>query len=59
MKSFIEAGLAAGVTFKVCGMSLDKFKIAPTELTEGATIVPNGLTYMFDLQQEGFITVEL
>ncbi|MBK0401823.1 DoxX family membrane protein [Adhaeribacter sp. BT258] len=59
MKLFFEAGKAAGVTYKVCGMSLDKFKIAPSEIMDGAEIIPNGLTYMFDLQQEGFITVEL
>ncbi|MFC5269430.1 DoxX family membrane protein [Adhaeribacter terreus] len=59
MKAVFEAGKAAGVTFKVCGMSLEKFKISPEELLEGATIVPNGLTYMFDLKQDGFVTVEL
>ncbi|KAA9332817.1 DoxX family membrane protein [Adhaeribacter soli] len=59
LKAVFEAGKAAGVTFTVCGMSLEKFKIAPEALMEGSTIVPNGLTYMFDLQQEGFTTVEL
>ena len=59
MKALFEAGKAAGVTYKVCGMSLEKFKIAPSEILEGAEVIPNGLTYMFDLQQEGFTTVEL
>lgn len=59
MKAFFEAGKAAGVTYKVCGMSLEKFKIAPADILEGAEVIPNGLTYMFDLQQEGFTTVEL
>ena len=59
LKSFFEAGKAAGVNFKVCGMSLEKFNIAEADLLPGAQIVPNGLTYMFDLKGQGFITVEL
>ncbi len=57
LKSFFEAGKAAGVTFMVCGMSLEKFKIAEAEILPGAEIVPNGLTYMFDLKAKGFVTV--
>ncbi|MFD2247925.1 DoxX family membrane protein [Pontibacter ruber] len=59
MTEEIEKGKAAGVTYKICGMSLRQFNIDPNTLAEGVEITPNGLTYMFDLQQQGFTTVEL
>ncbi|MBC5994381.1 DsrE family protein [Pontibacter cellulosilyticus] len=59
MAAEIEKGRAAGVTYMLCGMSLKKFNIDPATLVEGIEITPNGLTYMFDLKQQGFITVEL
>ncbi|WP_114783294.1 DsrE family protein [Botryobacter ruber] len=52
-------GQAAGINYKVCGMSLKKFNIDPATLVEGVEVVPNGLTFMFELQQQGFRTVEL
>lgn len=55
----IQKGKAAGITYKVCGMSLQQFNINPETLMEGIEIVPNGLTYMFDLQMNGYRTVEL
>ncbi len=55
----IQKGKAAGIHFKVCGMSLQQFNIDPAALIEGIEIVPNGLTYMFDLQMKGYKTVEL
>jgi intracellular sulfur oxidation DsrE/DsrF family protein len=55
----IQKGKAAGIHFKVCGMSLQQFNIDPATLIEGIEIVPNGLTYMFDLQMKGYKTVEL
>jgi intracellular sulfur oxidation DsrE/DsrF family protein len=55
----ILKGKAAGIHFKVCGMSLQQFNIDPATLIEGIEIVPNGLTYMFDLQMKGYKTVEL
>jgi uncharacterized membrane protein YphA (DoxX/SURF4 family)/intracellular sulfur oxidation DsrE/DsrF family protein len=59
MASELEKGRAAGITYKVCGMSLRQFNIDPATLAEGLEIIPNGLTYMFDLQQQGYQTVEL
>lgn len=55
----IQKGKAAGITYKVCGMSLQQFNINAETLIEGIEIVPNGLTYMFDLQMNGYRTVEL
>ncbi|GAL87678.1 hypothetical protein MYP_4908 [Sporocytophaga myxococcoides] len=55
----ILKGKAAGIHFKVCGMSLHQFNIDPATLIEGIDIVPNGLTYLFDLQMKGYKTVEL
>lgn len=55
----IRKGRSAGIDFKVCGMSLQQFNIDPETLMEGIEVVPNGLTYMFDLQIKGYRTVEL
>lgn len=59
LKAVLEAGKAAGITYKVCGLSLEKFNIEPEALSEGVEISPNGLTYLFDLKQQGYVTVEL
>ncbi|MHC2992365.1 hypothetical protein OB13_12475 [Pontibacter sp. HJ8] len=59
MEQEFEKGKAAGVTYKVCGLSLKQLNIEPAMLLDGVEVIPNGLTYMFDLQQQGFITVEL
>jgi intracellular sulfur oxidation DsrE/DsrF family protein len=40
-------------------MSLNQFTIPVTDLVDGVEITPNGLTYMFDLKQKGYTTVEL
>ncbi|WP_018344337.1 DsrE family protein [Cytophaga aurantiaca] len=55
----IETGKKAGITYKICGMSLKQFNIHPDSLVDGVDIVPNGLTYMFDVQSNGYKTVEL
>ena len=59
MAAAYEKGKAAGVTYKVCGLSLQQFNIDPATLLDGVEVVPNGLTYMFDLQRQGYSTVEL
>ncbi|EMR03322.1 DsrE family protein [Cesiribacter andamanensis] len=59
MEQEIQKGKAAGVTYRICGMSLTQFTIDPASLVEGVEIIPNGLTHMFELQAQGFITVEL
>ncbi len=59
MAQQLGQGRAAGVTYKVCGLSLKQFSIDPETLVDGVEVVPNGLTYLFDLQRQGYITVEL
>ncbi|TXK45837.1 DoxX family membrane protein [Pontibacter qinzhouensis] len=59
MAAEIEKGRAAGVTYMLCGMSLQQFKIPAADLVDGVEVTPNGLTYMFDLKQQGYTTVEL
>ncbi|MBB6610531.1 DoxX family membrane protein [Pontibacter sp. Tf4] len=59
MAAEIAKGRAAGVTYILCGMSLKQFNIALSDLIDGVEITPNGLTYMFDLKQKGYTTVEL
>lgn len=55
----IETGKKAGITYKICGISLKQFNIHPDSLVDGVDIVPNGLTYIFDIQLKGYKTVEL
>lgn len=55
----IEKGKTVGVTYKICGMSLKQLNINPDTIIGGIEIVPNGLTYMFDIQIEGYKTIEL
>lgn len=59
MAQEIEAGRKAGVTYRICGMSMKKFNIDKSQLMDGVEVVPNGLTHMFDLQLQGYTTVEL
>ena len=59
MAEVIAAGKAAGVTYRICGMSLRQFNIKESQLIDGIEIVPNGLTHMFDLKLQGYSTVEL
>ncbi|WP_018477727.1 DoxX family membrane protein [Pontibacter roseus] len=59
MAAEIAKGRAAGVTYMLCGMSLKQFNIIAADLVDGVEITPNGLTYMFDLKQKGYTTVEL
>ncbi|RIJ34206.1 DsrE family protein [Pontibacter oryzae] len=59
MAEAIDAGRKAGVTYRVCGMSMKKFELDKSMLVDGVEVVPNGLTHMFDLQLQGYHTVEL
>ncbi len=59
MAQEFEKGKAAGVSYKVCGMSLKQSNIDPKRLMDGVEIVPKGPAYMFDLQQLGYKTVAL
>lgn len=59
LQQTIEEGLQAGITYRVCGLSLEKFQIDQSRLIGGVNVIPNGLTHMFDLKRAGYITVEL
>jgi intracellular sulfur oxidation DsrE/DsrF family protein len=47
------------VRFSVCGMSLNKFNISPELLPEQFELVDNGLIRIFELQDNGYNTIEL
>lgn len=55
----IEKGMRLGVSFKACNISLKKAQITPDKLIKGVVVVPNGLVRMFELQKEGYHTIEL
>lgn len=54
-----EEGKALGIVYKACGISLEKFKIDVTSIPKEVEVVPNGILRMYDLMEEGYITVEL
>ncbi|MEK6481888.1 DsrE family protein [Catalinimonas sp. 4WD22] len=47
------------VRFSVCGMSMNKFNISPGLLPEQFEVVNNGLIRIFELQENGYYTIEL
>lgn len=55
----INKGINLGIKFSVCQLSLDKFEIKSTDLPDGLKVVPNGLIRIFELQDEGYKTIEL
>ena len=55
----IEKGLKLGVSFKACNISLKKAQITPDKLIKGVLVVPNGLVRMFELEKDGYHTIEL
>ena len=42
-----------------CGLSLDKFKKSESDLVDGITYTRNGFIKAFELQKQGYLSVEL
>lgn len=59
IQKLMKQGRALEMQFHACGMSMKKFGIDPSELASGISVVRNGITHMFDLQAQGYLTVEL
>ena len=57
--SWLKQGQSLGITFSVCGMSLDKFRVDASALPVGMKVVDNGLIRIFQLQESGYATIEL
>ena len=55
----IAGGIKEGIKFTVCGLSLKKFEIKEENLLPGLTPVPNGIIRGFELQEQGYSTIEL
>lgn len=47
------------VSIEACGLSLDKFKKTQQDLTKGIRYTRNGFIRAFELQKQGFLSVEL
>lgn len=54
-----EEGKALGIVYKVCGISMEKFKIDEKTIPKEVEVVPNGILRMYDLIEQGYITIEL
>lgn len=48
-----------GVTLMGCGLSLNKFNLKKEDLMPGVQFVNNGFIKAFELQKEGYLSVEL
>lgn len=48
-----------GVTLYACGLSLKKFELNKTDLMPGIEYVDNGFIKAFELQKQGYLSVEL
>ncbi|MGV3529594.1 MAG: hypothetical protein ACO1OO_11915 [Flavisolibacter sp.] len=48
-----------GTELMACGLSLNKFEIKKEDLVPGVTHTPNGLIKAFELQKQGYLSVEL
>lgn len=48
-----------GAELMACGLSLNKFEMKKQDLVPGVTYTPNGLIKAFELQKQGYLSVEL
>ncbi|MBB4079186.1 intracellular sulfur oxidation DsrE/DsrF family protein [Lewinella aquimaris] len=56
---FIAQAKEFGVKLVACGFSLDKFKVARTDVPADIEIVDNGIQYNFTLQKAGYYSLSL
>ncbi|GET24923.1 DsrE family protein [Prolixibacter sp. NT017] len=59
MAPYLEMAEKNHVELYVCGLSLKKFKIAPKDMPKQIHVTKNGLLYDFQLQKEGYMSIEL
>jgi intracellular sulfur oxidation DsrE/DsrF family protein len=59
INKLMQQGEELGMRFVACGMSINKFEMDRKSLAPGLDVVPNGISRMFILQEQGYATVEL
>lgn len=59
MGGFIQKAESLGVTLIACGFSLNKFKVARSEVPKEMKIVENGILYDLQLQKKGYHSLSL
>jgi len=59
MAPYLEMAEENHVELYACGLSLKKFKIDPKNLPKQIHVTKNGLLYDFQLQKEGYMSIEL
>ncbi len=59
IRQTIRKGRKENICFLACGLSMNKFGIEASALTNGISVIPNGISHLFDLQERGYRTVEL
>jgi intracellular sulfur oxidation DsrE/DsrF family protein len=55
----LKAAKAQGIQVLACGLSLKKFGVDPASLPSEISYVENGFIKAFELQKEGYLSVEL
>ncbi|QRM90364.1 sulfur reduction protein DsrE [Lacinutrix sp. WUR7] len=58
-KILLEKAKPQNVKVFVCGISLNKFNIAPSTMPANLKITPNGILYGFQLTKQGFNTLTI
>lgn len=59
LKTLISEANSKGIKILACGLSIKQFQVDTTLLPTVMPITENGLIYMFGLQENGFVTIEL
>lgn len=59
MAPYLEMAEKNHVELYACGLSLKKFQVNPKNLPKQIHVTKNGLLYDFQLQKEGYMSIEL
>lgn len=59
LKPFVEKAEKSGVRIVVCEFAMDKLGVKKSDYHPSILTTPNGFTYLFGLQENGFKTIQL
>lgn len=59
LKPFVEKAEKSGIRIVVCEFAMDKLDVKKSDYHPSILTTPNGFTYLFGLQENGFKTIQL
>lgn len=59
LKPFVEKAEKSGIRIVVCEFAMDKLGVKKSDYHPSILTTPNGFTYLFGLQENGFKTIQL